>query len=252
MSYASSPSKIIYPDSTSDPISHSSTGTLLRTQSTFQPNLVDLPIEPVMAEAEQAAIRQVRLDILSENTLCLLPVPSRPAWLSRLTYLTFLGCLAIMIFFGVQGIVLGVERQKNDSIVMWACFSGVPLLILIGALIHPFFKAGPLQYRFDKQARLMTVQRCYGFSKNPKLMATYGLDDVVALQLLFRYYKAVQAGIKVDSLKKKSYEMNMVFRNAHPPRINLAVHADWQWMRQAGARLGEFLELPVVDQLCHN
>ena len=51
-------------------------------------------------------------------------------------------------------------------------------------------------------------------------------------------------------LKKESYEMNLVFRNAHPARVNLAVHSDWRWMKQAGPRLAEFLDLPVLDQLC--
>ena len=27
-------------------------------------------------------------------------------------------------------------------------------------------------------------------------------------------------------------------------------HADWRWMKQAGNRLGEFLEIPVTDQTC--
>ena len=96
----------------------------------------------------------------------------------------------------------------------------------------------------------MTVQRCYGLSKSPRLMATFSLDDVVALQLLFRYYKATQAGIAMNQIKRQSYEMNLVFRNEQPPRVNLAVHADWRWMRQAGNRLGEFLDIHVADQLC--
>lgn len=254
MSYAPSPSKVFFADTKTDPPSQplSTKATLLRTQSNYQPNLVDLPIDPVMAESEHSATRQVRLDIISDNTLCLLPVPSRPAWLTRLTYFTFLGCLAYMMYGALQGMLLGIERHKTDSIVMWASFAGVPLLILVGALIYPFFKAGPLQYRFDRQSRLMTIQRCYGFSKQPRLMATFALDDVVALQLLYRYYRAVQAGIKTDSLKKKSFEMNLVFRNTHPPRVNLAIHSDYQWMRQAGARLAEFLDLPVLDQLCQS
>lgn len=251
MSHASSPSKAFYSDVVSESSSQAIQATLLRTQSKFQPNLVDLPVEPVMSDSDHSSTRQVRLEILSDNSLCLQPIPGRPAWLTRLTYFTFLGCLAFMIYCGVQGVLLGLERQKTDSIIMWSGFAGVPSLILIGALVYPFFKAGPLQYRFDRQTRLMTVQRCYGFSKEPRLMATFALDDVVALQLLFRYYKAVTAGIPTEGLTK-SYEMNLVFRNSHPPRVNLAVHNDHQWMRQAGARLAEFLELTVVDQLCQS
>lgn len=258
MSYASSPSSAYYesmmpsipdPEPAQPAPRRHSTSTLLRAHSDHAPNLVDLPIEPMMADAEKNAQREVHLDILSDDSLCLLPVPNRPPWLTRLTYLTFLGCLAIMIVFAIQGILLGVRQQKTDTIVMWACFAGLPTLILIGALIYPLFKPGPFQFHFDRDTRLMTVQRCFGLNKTPRLIATYSLDDVVALQLLFRYYKAVQAGVEVTHFKKQSYEMNLVFRNAYPPRVNLAVHADWRWMRQAGTRLGEFLDIPVADQL---
>jgi len=52
-----------------------------------------------------------------------------------------------------------------------------------------------------------------------------------ALQLLFRYYKATQAGVAMEQINSQSYEMNLVFRNIQPPRLNLAVHSDWRWMR---------------------
>jgi len=253
MNYVSSPTRAYFEDTMETPPpsqSHSNHSTLLQSPSEFQNNLVDLPIEPMIAESERFTKREVRLDILSDDVLCLEPVPSRPPWLTRLIYATFLGCLLFMIYCGVQGVLLGINYRRNDSIVMWAFFAGVPLVILIGALVYFFFKPGPLQFRFDCSTRLMTVQRCYGFSATPRLMATFSLDDVVALQLLFCYYKAAQAGIKMDQIKKVSYEMNLVFRNDQPPRINLAVHSDWRWMRQAGTRLGEFLDITVADQLC--
>jgi hypothetical protein len=253
MSYVASPSHAYFEASmppTPPPPPKSSHSTLLRSASAHLNNLVDLPVEPLIADADQHTQREVRLDILSDDVLCLEPVPTRPPWLSRLTYFTFLCCLAFMIYCGIQGALLGIERQRNESIIMWSCFAGVPALILIGALIYPLFKPQPLQFRFDRETRLMTVQRCYGLSKTPRLLATFSLDDVVALQLLFRYYKATQAGVTMDQIKKQSYEMNLVFRNVHPPRVNLATHSDWRWMRQAGHRLGEFLDLQVVDQLC--
>ncbi len=224
--------------------------TLLRTNSNHQANLVDVPVDPMVPASEINTVRQVRLEILSDNILCLQPVPSRPPWLSRLTYASFLGCLVFMIICGIQGMSIGMDRNKTDAIIMWAGFAVIPALILLAALVYPFFKAGPLQYRFDRVARLMTIQRCYGFNKTPRLMATFGLQDAVALQLLYRYYKVHQAGIYTEEVRRPSYEMNLVFSNSVPPRVNLAVHSDWRWMRQAGSRLAEFLELPVLDQLC--
>lgn len=224
--------------------------TLLRSKSEFQPNLVDIPVEPVLRANECQVPRQVRLEILTDDVLSLFAVPSRPAWISRLTYFCLIGCLFYMIYGGLQGMLLALERNKTNMVVMWAVFAGLPALILLGTLIYPFFKAGPMQYRFDRSARLMTMQRCYGFSITPRLLATYSLDDVVALQLLYRYFAAFQAGVHPQSEHKHSYEMNLVFRNTLPPRVNLAVHSDWKWMRQAGPRLAEFLDIPVIDQLC--
>jgi hypothetical protein len=250
MSYASY-SPAAYPGSSPDvPVSTTIQKTLLRSHSNHEANLVDVPVEPMVPISEQSADRQVALDILSDEMLCLDPVPSRPPWLSRLTYLLFLGCLGSMIYCGLEGLFLGLERQKKDTAIMWAFFAIIPGIILIGAMIIPFFKAGPLMYRFDRVSRLMTIQRCYGFNKKPRLIATYALDDVVALQLLNRYFKAIQIGIEAEDIRKERYEMNLVFRNSIPPRVNLAVHADWVWMRQAGSRLAEFLDIPVLDQLC--
>jgi hypothetical protein len=251
MSFASSTPAAYYPGSNPDvPVPDKLTTTLVRSHSNHEANLIDVPVTPLVPTSEQSADRQVRLDILSDEMLALDVVPSRPPWLSRLTYLTFVGCLMYMIFGGVQAILFELERQKIEQVIVWAVFSVLPLIILIGTLIYPFFKAGPLLYRFDRIARLMTIQRCYGFNKKPRLIATYALDDLVVLQLLNRYYNAIQHGIEANSIRKQRYEMNLVFRNTVPPRVNLAAHADWVWMRQAGSRLAEFLDIPLLDQLC--
>ena len=251
MSYASSTPAAYFPGSNPDaPVPDKLTKTLLRSHSNHEANLIDVPVEPLVPLNEQSADRQVKLDIMSDEMLALDAVPSRPPWLSRLTYITFIGCLVTMIIFSVQGIFFELERQKTGPVIMWAVFAVIPLVFLIGTFIFPFFKAGPLLYRFDRISRLMTIQRCYGFSKQPRLIATYALDDLVVLQLLNRYYKAIQHGIEADAIRKQRYEMNLVFRNSVPARVNLAVHADWVWMRQAGSRLAEFLEIPVLDQLC--
>ena len=145
MSYASSPSSVYFEasmETTPPPRSQSNHSTLLRSPSQHQNNLIDLPVEPLIADADQFTRREVRLDILSDDILCLEPIPSRPPWLSRLTYATFLGCLAFMIFCGVQGVLLGISQKKNDSIMMWACFAGVPLLILVGGSDLPLLQTG--------------------------------------------------------------------------------------------------------------
>jgi hypothetical protein len=224
--------------------------TLLRAVSDHKTNLVDIPIDPLVPGRQILPLQRMRLDIESENTLRLVPVPARPPWVARLTALLLIACLGFMIYAGLQGVLLAVERQNRTGILMWSCFAGFPALFLIGFLVAPLFKAGPLTYKFDKQNNLLTVERCVGLNKQSQLMATYSLDDALALQLLYRHYKAFCAGINQPG-KTSSYEMNLVFRDGRVPRVNLAVHSDWLWMRQAGMRLSEFLEVTLVDQLCH-
>jgi hypothetical protein len=225
--------------------------TLLRAASEHRNNLIDIPVNPLVAGRQILPIHKARLDIESENILRLVPVPARPPWVSRLTALLLIVCLGFVMYAGLQGIRLGIERQNSLSIVMWSCFAGFPALVLVGFLLTPFFKAGPLTYKFDKQNNLLTVERCIGFSKQPQLVATYSLAEALALQLLYHHFKAFCAGYSTPG-KSSQYEMNLVFRDSRVPRVNLAVHSDWQWIRQAGMRLSEFLDVTLVDQLCHD
>jgi hypothetical protein len=226
--------------------------TLLRTNSTISSNLIDIPTEPLVRTDDQN-IRQLRLEIEGPQCLRLEPIPRRPAWFNRLIYALLVACLLFMLYSGVQGILLGMERSNQTAIIIWSFVAGIPALILLGIIIYPFFKAGPLQYRFDRQSNLLTIERCVGMSRERRLIGTYNLADAVGLQLLFRYYQVIQAGgIQPKHHRSNSFEMNLVFRNAALPRVNLAVHSDWKWMRQAGPRLAEFLEIPLVDQLCQS
>ncbi len=45
--------------------------------------------------------------------------------------------------------------------------------------------------------------------------------------------------------------MNLVFGDSQQARLHLCTHADWEWMRDTGQKLAEFLRIPIVDQLCH-
>lgn len=225
--------------------------TLLRAVSDHKTNLVDVPTDPLAAGRQVQALKKVRLDIESEHVLRLVPVPARPPWVARLTTLLLICCLFFLIFTGVQGVAVGLERQKQTTTIIWSCFTAFPVLILLGVIIIPLFKPGPPAYKFDNQTNLLTVERCVGLSKQSHLVATYSLDDAVALQLLYRFYKHCAAGMHSPG-KSGSYEMNLVFRNSRTPRVNLAVHSDWQWMRQAGPRLAEFLDVSLLDQLCHD
>jgi hypothetical protein len=235
---------------TGDPPTDPTRSGLLHCNSGHQANLIDIPTTPMVPEGQHLKKRQVRLEIENPTCLRLDPIPQRPPWFSRLLYLVLIACLLFMLYYGVQGIFLALERNNSTTLKLWSGLAGLPAAILLGVLIYPFFHLGPLQYRLDRQTNLLTVKRSVGLRHQTRLVATYNLSDAVALQLLYRYYKAVQAGVHPDQFKTASYELNLVFRHSSTSRVNLAVHSDWKWMRQAGPRLAEFLEIPVVDQLC--
>jgi hypothetical protein len=225
-------------------------GNLLRAGSDHKTNLIEVPTGPLVPGGQIVALKKVRLDIESDQVIRLVPEPARLAWMTRLLVLLLIGCLFFMIMTGVKGVQVALEREREAGVIMWSCVIGVPVLILLGMMIMPLFKPGPMTFRFDKQTNLLTVERQAGLGKQQQLIDTHSLDDAVALQLLYRFYKHYMTGLHQPG-KGATYEMNLVFRNARTPRINLAVHSDWQWMRQAGPRLAEFLDVILVDQLCH-
>jgi hypothetical protein len=234
----------------SEPPSEATRSGLIRCLGTHQPNLIEIPTTPLVPEGQHLNKRHVRLEIESPICLRLDTIPPRPPWFSRLLYLVLILCLLFMLYYGVQGIFLALERNNATTLKLWSGLAALPALLLLGVLIYPFFHLGPLQFRFDRQTNLLTVKRTVGLKHKTRLMATYNLADAVALQLLHRYYKAFQAGLSLDKVKTPSYELNLIFRHLSPSRINLAVHSDGKWMQQAGPRLAEFLDLPVIDQLC--
>ncbi len=226
-------------------------GNLLRAGSDHKTNLIEVPTDPLVPGRQIIALKKVRLDIESEQVIRLVPVPARPPWLTRLLVLLLIGCLFFMMLTGVKGVQVALERQRQAGVVMWSGVVAVPVLIFIGMLVMPLFKPGPTTFRFDKQTNLLTLERQVGLSKQQHLIATHSLDDAVALQLLYRFYKHYMTGLHQPG-KGATYEMNLVFRDNRTPRVNLAVHSDWLWMRQAGPRLAEFLDVILVDQLCHS
>lgn len=47
------------------------------------------------------------------------------------------------------------------------------------------------------------------------------------------------------------YELNLVLDDSPEPRVNLASLSDWQWIRETGGHIAEFLRVPVIDKLYH-
>jgi hypothetical protein len=47
------------------------------------------------------------------------------------------------------------------------------------------------------------------------------------------------------------YEPNLIVDGRYAPWFCLVSLADWTWIREAGHSIGEFLGVPVIDNLRH-
>ena len=81
------------------------------------------------------------------------------------------------------------------------------------------------------------------------------LADLLAVQVLYcgvqDYHLEVgEAGTPGSVVHRQydSYQLNLVLDDKSEPRLNIASHSDDKWMREAGRRLAEFLDVPFFDQ----
>lgn len=131
---------------------------------------------------------------------------------------------------------------------------GLPFLAILFLMAkHTLYGKGPRQFRFDRRKGELIVERRLGLSQEYISEAVYALHDVAAIQLLYSGYHSIvhtsDSG-PTTSVQFHTFEMNVVFGDAQQSRLHLCTHADWKWMRESGQKLGEFLRVPVIDQLC--
>jgi hypothetical protein len=112
---------------------------------------------------------------------------------------------------------------------------------------------------FDRKDRNLTVKRRpFGWQREPRVVESRSLDDVVAVQLIFGGVTQVvlvrspyDEHIPPITQDYYWYEFNVVFRDSPVSRMTIASGRDWVWKRQAGRELAEFLGVPLVDRLAH-
>jgi hypothetical protein len=111
--------------------------------------------------------------------------------------------------------------------------------------------------RFDRQAKQLIFEKRVGFAKERRVERAYPLDCIRAVQLLHNGRHSITepegAGERqtISHREYHGYELNLVCDGAAGPRLNLLCHSDWGWVRQAGQQIGEFLGVPVLDNLYH-
>jgi len=160
-------------------------------------------------------------------------------------------CTAAAVAFVWIGLTIVSETSLWGLLL---CLGGAPLLLFAGFLARGLWIGnGPGRFRFDRAAGELFADQRLGLREKYQLQATYPLARILAIQLLHGELRTVShTGDGVSSFEQfHTYEMNLILDGDSVERLNVCAHGDWQWMRDVGATLAEFLNVPVVDQLHH-
>jgi hypothetical protein len=111
--------------------------------------------------------------------------------------------------------------------------------------------------RFDQRTGQLVIEGRVGFRREPRVERTYPLATVRAVQLLHNGWHSItepQGAGEQQTISHRAffgYELNLVLDDPQQPRLHLFSLSDWQWIRQTGQSIGEFLGVPVLDRLYH-
>jgi hypothetical protein len=205
-----------------------------------------VPTEAMSHESRNR--RQVELLLDSPDCFILSPLPG-PRWIGWL-----LGLLLVTVVCFLW--VLGGKAIANGGwwgiALLGISVPFVALLFLMGR--NTIYGKGPPRFQFDRGQGRLTVDHRLGLSKNYQTGSIRPLNEIAAIQLLYSGYHAiVHTSDSGPSTSERfhTYEMNLLLEDSQQSRLHLCTHGDWQWMREAGQKLAEFLGAPIVDQLHH-
>lgn len=157
---------------------------------------------------------------------------------------------------GVSMYLLYQEAVGFGRVLWWI---GLLILVALLGLVFLSWLSSGTSIRFDRESGLIThSRRPFGFLRKPRVYQTTSLAEVVCVQLIYNgfhsEYQEMGAGEQssLQLVQYYCYQMNLVLKRDAQPRMNLALHSDWAWMRSAGGRLAEYLQVPLVDQLHHD
>ena len=170
--------------------------------------------------------------------------PMRRAWVKS---------LIVTLIIAVPGIV----ATSLGQISLWLLL----IILLAVFLLLLRYTLSRLEWiKFDRRAKQVVFEMRVGFRNKRRVEKTYPLESILAVQLLHHGRHTVeersQGGAPGggDSYHVRSfhaYELNVVLDGASTPRLNLLCLSDWKWIRESGQQIGEFLGVPVIDQLYH-
>jgi hypothetical protein len=141
----------------------------------------------------------------------------------------------------------------------WWVWVPISLLCMGGVLFFIRHSLAQLRYiRFDRSTAQFTVEHRSGFRDTRCVDHIYAISAVRAVQLLYngRYFDEMTTGNSGEpgSYTCKQYcgyELNLILDDPKQPRLHLFSLSDWEWVRQTGQAIGEFLGVPVIDKLYH-
>ena len=214
---------------------------------------VAVPSQPLA----RASNSQRAVELLTDNPdfFVLAPLPT-----SRFKNVGTWFLTALMLGLGGWFVVLGlsfISSLQLGGMIMGIAVLAVGLILVgFGCLfVNSILRdEGPWRFHFDRGSGKLLIDSRRGLSKQHRIVSSRALTDVLAVQLLYCGYHRIShtsdSGPSSDE-QYYAYEMNLIIDDAEQPRLHLCGHADWQWMRDVGNTLSDFLHVPVVDQLHH-
>jgi hypothetical protein len=210
---------------------------------------IPLPTQPLSYVSQNR--RQVELLTGDRDCFILMPLP-RSAWPVWLFGIMLAVPVGLCWVFGGMALLAGRWWLALFFLLVSILPLGIAVLIARDAL----YGKGPQRFAFDRRKGELTICRRRGLRKEYEPEAIRRLSDIAAIQLLYSGYHSLvhtwDSGGSGGTMSEQfyTYEMNLVFWDAQQPRMHLCTHSDWEWMREMGQKLAQFLRVPVVDQLC--
>lgn len=211
----------------------------------------EIPVPPHPMSRDSRKRRHIEF-VVTEPDLCVLtPLPTS-LWGSTFVALVLCVLAAVTSFFAVTilkddgraGIIFGVVLSAVS----------VALLSVLYVVIKGIFRGkGSLRYSFDRASGTLLIDCRHGLAKEYRVESTFKSSDIVGIQLLYSGYHHISRSSDQCQTNEQffTYEMNLLLSDPEHSRLHVCTHSDWQWMRDVGHKLSEFLGVPVVDQLFH-
>jgi hypothetical protein len=202
-----------------------------------------IPVEdwPLAQRVDERRNQEV---VRSEDILVIAPKQGSVA--GRVVSLVLLGATTLPAL----AVALFTLPFWGAAIVSIVCFA------MLGLLVH-HYRSSRRWMTFDRQAKRFLVEKRVGFRDGRQVERTFPLDSIKAVQLLYNGRHSVSetqgAGDQQWTSNREfhGYELNLVVDQKEAARVNLASLSDWQWIRDTGGQIAEFLGVPVIDKLYH-